>query len=89
MVCVYVENFQQDPKILYTISTSKVIKRHSIIFSRSVGGEGVFIFSYKFKVANMSLVMRKLAFCICENKEADHLRGFREADQRLLFSLHG
>ena len=31
----------------------------------------------------MSLVMRKPAFCICENKDADQLRGNREADQRL------
>ena len=39
----------------------------------------------------MSLVVRKPAFCICENKDADQLRGSREADQRLskaLFSLH-
>ena len=27
--------------------------------------------------------MRKPAFCICENKDADQLRGSREADQRL------
>ena len=33
----------------------------------------------------MSLVMRKRAFCICENKDADQLRGNREADQRLCF----
>ena len=33
----------------------------------------------------ISLVMRKPAFCICENKEADQLRGNREADQRLCF----
>ena len=25
--------------------------------------------------------MRKQAFCICENKDADQLRGNREADQ--------
>ena len=31
----------------------------------------------------MSLVMRKLAFCICEKKDTDQLRGNREADQRL------
>ena len=31
----------------------------------------------------MSLVMRKPDFCICENKDADQLRGNREADQRL------
>ena len=29
--------------------------------------------------------MRKLAFCICENKDADQLHGNREADQRLCF----
>ena len=33
----------------------------------------------------MSLVMRKPVFCICENKDADQLRGNREADQRLCF----
>ena len=34
---------------------------------------------------DLSLVMRKPAFCICENKDADQLRGNREADQRLCF----
>ena len=29
--------------------------------------------------------MRKPAFCICENKDADQLRGSREADQRHCF----
>ena len=29
--------------------------------------------------------MRKPAFCICENKDADQLRGNREIDQRLCF----
>ena len=29
--------------------------------------------------------MRKPGFCICENKDADQLRGNREADQRLCF----
>ena len=29
--------------------------------------------------------MRKQAFRICENKDADQLRGNREADQRLCF----
>ena len=33
----------------------------------------------------MSRVMRKPTFCICENKDADQLRGYREADQRLCF----
>ena len=29
--------------------------------------------------------MRKPTFCICENKDADQLRGNREGDQRLCF----
>ena len=33
----------------------------------------------------MSRVMRFPDFCICENKDADQLRGNREADQRLCF----
>ena len=33
----------------------------------------------------MSLVARKPAFCICENIDADKLRGYRKADQRLCF----
>ena len=32
---------------------------------------------------NMSRVIRKQTFCICENKDADQPRGNREADQRL------
>ena len=34
---------------------------------------------------DMSLVMRKPAFRICENKDTDQLRGDREADHRLCF----
>ena len=30
-------------------------------------------------------IVRKPAFCICENKDADQLCGYREADQRLCF----
>ena len=33
----------------------------------------------------MSLVMRKPDFCICENKDADQLRSNCAADQRLCF----
>ena len=42
----------------------------------------------QWKCLQMSRVMRKPTFCICENKDADQLRGNREVDQRLLFSLH-
>ena len=37
------------------------------------------------EVVHLSLVMSKPAFCICKNKDADQLRGNREADQRLCF----
>ena len=41
---------------------------------------------YEFVInKQLSLVMRKPAFCICKNKDADQLRGNREADQRLCF----
>ena len=33
----------------------------------------------------MSRIIRKPTFCICENKDADQLRGDRDADQRLCF----
>ena len=33
----------------------------------------------------MSRDVRKPDFCKCENKDADQLRGNREADQRLCF----
>ena len=33
----------------------------------------------------MSLVVRKTAFCICENKDADQLRSNCTVDQRLCF----
>ena len=36
-------------------------------------------------ILHWSRVVRKPAFCICENKDADQLRGNREADQRLCF----
>ena len=35
--------------------------------------------------AHLSRIMRKSTFCICKNKDADQLRGNREADQRLCF----
>ena len=39
----------------------------------------------KVAMHQMSLVVRKPDFCICENKDADQLRGNRKADQRLCF----
>ena len=40
---------------------------------------------HRFSIQNMSRIVRKPAFCICENKDADQLRGNCEADQRLCF----
>ena len=35
--------------------------------------------------SELSLVMRKPAFCICKNRDADQIRGNCEADQHLCF----
>ena len=43
-------------------------------------------FYFPINLSELSHVVRKPAFCICENKDADQLRGNREADQRLCFS---
>ena len=49
-------------------------------------GHSVAVITLKFvQVGFMSRVVRKPAFCICENKDTDQLRGKREADQRLCF----
>ena len=37
------------------------------------------------KYMYLSCLMRKPTICICENKDADQLRGNREADQRICF----
>ena len=39
----------------------------------------------KTAIYKLSPVVRKPAFCICENKDEDQLRGNREVDQRLCF----
>ena len=36
-------------------------------------------------ICYLSRILGKPDFCICENKDADQLRGNREADQRLCF----
>ena len=45
----------------------------------------IYIIVCTFSLKHMSRVMRKPAFCIRENKDADQLHGNREADQRLCF----
>ena len=58
-------------------------------FSPSLSVNTIIVMVSEFLVNdNLSLVVRKLASCICENKDADQLRGYRgnhEADQRLCF----
>ena len=39
-----------------------------------------------FVIENMNRVMRKFAFCLCENKNADHLRSNCAAEQRLYYN---
>ena len=46
---------------------------------------GVSKLNYVYVNQILSSIMRKLTFCICKNKDADQLRGNREADQRLCF----
>ena len=46
---------------------------------------GMYLDSGELNQTNLSRVVRKPAFCKCENKDADQLRGNREADQRLCF----
>ena len=50
--------------------------------------KNIHVFSQRIElkaINKMSRFMRKLDFCICENKDADQLRGDSEADQRLCF----
>ena len=44
-----------------------------------------YIYDHSQNIYYMSREVRKPDFCICENKDADQLRGNREADQRLCF----
>ena len=45
----------------------------------------ILLYKRKWFQYEMNRVMRKPTFYICENKDADQLRGDREADQRLCF----
>ena len=60
---------------IYMISTRNQSKP-VVVFS---------LLRYAQEVSDMSHDVRKPDFCICENKDADQLRGNREADQRLCF----
>ena len=67
----------------------KLFKRPLSSMDSNVSFQNTDKFNFKSSEAkdrnDMSRVVRKPAFCICENKDADQLRGNREADQRLCF----
>ena len=83
--CISVAYVSPPIFILQTIMHTKnsTTKRtvNILIFCLSYGRKK----SLSLCICKMSLVMRKPAFCICENKDSDQLRGNREADQRLCF----
>ena len=57
-------------KLLNIIENYKVATQHELLDRQTA-----------FKILpQMSRIMRKPTFCICENKDADQLRGNREAD---------
>ena len=59
---------------------------HSEFFDQTyLSHHVVGLFNIHVWLKNMSLVMRKPAICICENKDADQLRSNCTADQRLCF----
>ena len=64
----------------YTLFTSRIHGHFPRLIEFSLDSLVYSRFTY-----DMSRVVRKPAFCICENKDADQLRGNREADQRLCF----
>ena len=61
--------------------------RHRSFFSSVQADQGL-CFCYLGSIiclVHMSRVVRKPVMCICENKDADQLRGNCEADQHLCF----
>ena len=72
--------------ICILLSSLKYFVLSFCIFGHNVGFIECVCFLYiKYNIEIMSRVVRKPAFCICENKDADQLRGYSEADQRLCF----
>ena len=72
----FVSNFTHLSRFISTVNLLMPSKMsfHCKCLSNSSTDEG-----------HISLVVRKPAFCICENKDADQLHGNREADQPLCF----
>ena len=73
MLFVQVQNF------------SVSVIRHILKTCSELGSGTLCQFLLTLHLYEMSRVVRKPAFCICENKDADQLRGNCEADQRLCF----
>ena len=67
---------------ILTITASSVVDGHAGCYIYVNDEQKTYVYAFNL---NMSLVMRKPAFCICENKDADQLCGNRTADQRLCF----
>ena len=69
---------------------SFTITKYTVKFLNFQTPENFAVIYLKFKQNGQTLEylsrdVRKPDFCICENKDADQLRGNREADQRLCF----
>ena len=75
-------NLNQTRNILYILDARKTLKWYKWLpcLVLSIIKQALASF-----LSQMSRVMRKPDFCIWENKDADQLRGNREADQRLCF----
>ena len=69
-----------DPFVEKDEKIGPVVRIDPVVRIGLFGGTGPVV-----SLTYMSRVVRKPAFCICENKDADQLRGNREADQRLCF----
>ena len=64
----------------------QLLDRYELDEVRDVSaGAATFYVFVSITVKQVSRVMRKSDFCLCENKDTDQLRGDREADQRLCF----
>ena len=59
------------------------LQRRDIVLSKAA--DQLYYCIQEIILITKSHVMRKPTICICENKDADQLRGNREADQRLCF----
>ena len=79
--CVLVASF---PTIKYVCFLHSSMSSHTLGRDSCLSWQEIVAVFYVYTLSNsssnlpkMSLVMRKPAFCICENKDADQLRGSR------------